>query len=225
MTDKPTKHGRGRPKTFDRDHTLDVAIDSYWREGVGAVSVNEICRRASISKPGLYREFGGEDNFLDAALTRYLDTVLGPMMSLFSEDRPFRQTLDSVLELATSAQTSGVPSGCLFAKMRTIRGQLGPTTGEHVDRVREQLINVYTRWLEACVQRGDITLPASLASMASYVDTQMTLVQNRMAAGEDPTTVREHAYLAFAILTLPPAATTVNVGTPEPPLASRKRPN
>ncbi|MBT5864543.1 MAG: helix-turn-helix transcriptional regulator, partial [Ilumatobacter sp.] len=53
-------------------------MDAYWREGPDAVSLNEICRRAGVSKPGLYRAFGGEDKLLDAALEHYADVVLAP---------------------------------------------------------------------------------------------------------------------------------------------------
>ena len=201
MVDQPGKRPRGRPKTFDRDHTLDVAIDGYWREGVDALSLNEICRRAEISKPGLYREFGGEDQFLDAVLRRYHETVLGPQMAIFREDQPFHATLESAIEFATREPSSDMPDGCLFAKMKAARGRLGSVTGAHVDDLREQLIATYTAWLERSAQRGEITLPASLETTASYVDTQMTLMLDRMAAGEDPETVRAHAHLAFSILT------------------------
>ena len=43
-------------------------MDSYWRDGVENVSLNELCRRAEVSKPGVYREFGGEEGLLDAVL-------------------------------------------------------------------------------------------------------------------------------------------------------------
>ena len=56
----------GRPKTLDKSHALATALEGYWREGVYGMSVNEVCRRAGISKPGLYREFGGEDGLLTA---------------------------------------------------------------------------------------------------------------------------------------------------------------
>ena len=40
------KASRARPKTFDRDHVLDVAMHTYWQNGVDTVSVNEICKKA-----------------------------------------------------------------------------------------------------------------------------------------------------------------------------------
>lgn len=202
MTGDSTRRPRGRPKTFDRARTLDVALDSYWRDG-DAVSVNEICRRAKISKPGLYREFGDEDHLMDAALTRYSETVLGPVLASLSDDRPFRETLESLIEFATRDETPDVPSGCLFAKMRNFRWRLGPVTGEHVDQLREGAVAAYAAWLERRVNHGEIALPAPIEITATYVDTQLTMMLTRISAGEDPDTVRAHAHLAFAVLTDP----------------------
>lgn len=203
MTDGSTKRPRGRPKTFDRARTLDVAIDSYWRDGVDSVSVNEICRRAGISKPGLYREFGDEDHLMDAALTRYSETVLGPVLATLSDDRPFRETLHSLIDFATREETPDVPSGCLFAKMRNFRWRLGPVTGEHVDQLREGAVAAYAAWLERRANRGEIELPAPIETTATYVDAQLTMMLTRISAGEDPELVRAHAHLAFAALTNP----------------------
>jgi AcrR family transcriptional regulator len=201
MTDDSSKRTRGRPKTFDRARTLDVAIDSYWRDGVDAVSLNEICRRAHVSKPGLYREFGNEDQLMDAALTRYSETVLAPVLATLSDDRPFRETLDSLIEFTTRDETPDVPSGCLVARMRSFHWRLGPVTREHVDQLREGAIAAYAAWLKRCADRGEIELPAPLEVTAAYVDAQLTMMLTRVSAGEDPGTVRAHASLAFAVLT------------------------
>ncbi len=201
MTIDSTKRARGRPKTFDRARTLDIAIDSYWRDGVDAVSLNEICRRANVSKPGLYREFGNEDQLMDAALTRYSETVLAPALAMLSEDRPFRDTLSSLIAYTTREETPDVPSGCLFAKMRNLRWKLGPITGEHVDNLRDAAVGAYAEWLERCADRGQVELPAPVEITATYVDAQLTLLLVQISAGEDPDLVRAHANLAFAVLT------------------------
>jgi len=203
MTDESTTRARGRPKTFDRAHTLDVAIDSYWRDGVDAVSVNEICRRAEVSKPGLYREFGSEDQLMAAALTHYSETVLAPVLATLAEDRPFREALDFLIDFTTREETPDVPSGCLFAKMRSFRWRLGPVTGDHVDKLRTGAVGAYAAWLERCANNGEIELPASVEMTATYVDAQLTMMLTRISAGEDPATVRAHAHLAFAVLTDP----------------------
>lgn len=203
MSVDSTRRARGRPTTFDRDRVLDVAVDGYWRDGVDATSVNEICRRAKTSKPGLYREFGSEDHLMDAALTRYSETVLGPVLAKLDEDRPFRETLALLIDFATREETPDVPSGCLFAKMRSFRWRLGPVTGEHIDNLRQGAVEAYAAWLDRCAMKGEIELPASLEQTATYVDAQLTMMLTRVSAGEDPGTVRAHANLAFAVITGP----------------------
>lgn len=203
MTPEPTRRPRGRPKTFDRARTLEVAVDSYWRDGIDTVSVNEICRRAGVAKPGVYREFGDEDHLMDAVLTEYHAHVLAPILASLERDRPFRIILDDLITMMTRPAPDGSPAGCLIAKMRAARPRLGPVTGEHIDRIRTDAIAAYTAWVQRAVERGEIALSEPVDTVASYIDAQLTMLLNRVAAGEDPATIRTHARLAFAAITDP----------------------
>ena len=51
---------RGRPRTTDAAHVLDVAMTAYWHDDPADVSINAICRLAGVSKPSLYREVGSQ---------------------------------------------------------------------------------------------------------------------------------------------------------------------
>jgi AcrR family transcriptional regulator len=198
MADSSNRPGRGRPRTFDRDHVIDVAMDSYWREGLNALSLNEICRRAEVSKPGLYREFGGEDGLMTAALDQYREMVVLPLLSILSTDRPFAEVLSEVVHRMT--EDRGTPAGCLFAKMRSSPARLGTVASAQVAALRDEMRSVY----EACYQRARIrgevndTIAPSFAAL--YIDTQLTTVLGQMAAGESPDLVRTQAQLAFASL-------------------------
>ena len=205
MTAEPTRRPRGRPKTFDRAHTLEVAVDSYWRDGIDAVSVNEICRRAGVAKPGVYREFGDEDDLMDAVLTEYHAKVLAPILATLERDRPFRVALNDLITMMTRPAPDGSPTGCLIAKMRSARPRLGPVTGEHIDRIRTDAIAAYPAWVQRAVERDEIQLPESIDTVATYIDAQLTVLLNRVAAGDAPKTVRTHARLAFTALTGPDA--------------------
>lgn len=198
MADSSDTPRRGRPRTFDRDHVIDVAMDSYWREGLNALSLNEICRRAGVSKPGLYREFGGEDGLMTAALDRYREMVVLPLLSILSTDRSFAEVLGEVVHWMT--EDRGTPAGCLFAKMRSSPSRLGAVASAQVVALRDEMRGVY----EACYQRAQIrgevndTIAPSFAAL--YIDTQLTTVLVQMAAGESPDLVRAQAQLAFASL-------------------------
>lgn len=196
---------RGRPKTFDRGHVIDVAMRCYWRDGVGDVSLNEVCRRAEVSKPGLYREFGGEDGLTDAALERYVDTVLLPLYEVTTRDRPFRDVLATLIGLTTDPDRP-TPRGCLLAQMRMSPSRLGPRTRARADAARRTALSSYTAWVDRAKARGEVAASVSTDVAAQFIDTQFTTLLLEMALGEDPALLRAQARLAFAGLVdeLPP---------------------
>ena len=71
MNDQINIAKKGRPKTIDLERIKNVAMFNYWSNGPTNVSLNEICFKAKISKPGFYREFGGEDGLMRSVLHLY----------------------------------------------------------------------------------------------------------------------------------------------------------
>ena len=189
---------RGRPKTLDRERTVETAMMCYWREGVYDLGLNEICRRTGISKPMLYREFGGEDGLMVAVLDQYRQETALPILALLATDRPFAEVLAEVVHAYTSDRVT--PAGCLFTKMRSSPARLGPMTRARGAVLRDELHEAYAAWYERAQSRNEVnaTVPAELA--AHYLDTQLTTMLVQMAAGQAPDLVRAQAQLAFASL-------------------------
>ena len=117
---------RGRPQTFDRDRVIQVAMMSYWRDGSSKVSLNEICKRAGVSKPGIYRTFDGEDGLKQAVLLEYRGRILSQFHHILQVQRPFNHTLESlVVFLQMDRDAVGLPAGCLHADMYEAKGEFG----------------------------------------------------------------------------------------------------
>ncbi|TPN83824.1 TetR/AcrR family transcriptional regulator [Mesorhizobium sp. CU2] len=57
------------PKAADK--ILDVARDLFYREGIRAIGVDEIVRRAGVTKPSLYRSFPSKDELAASYLRKY----------------------------------------------------------------------------------------------------------------------------------------------------------
>ena len=187
----------GRPRTFDANRVVEVAVESYWVDGVEGVSINEICRRAGVSKPGLYREFGGEDGLMDAALERYAETVLAPNFERASEDVSFVDVLNAAIDVAVDTDRSG-PLGCLHANMRQTPDRLGPQTLKRVQNIREQAKSIYSLWVERAKQAGEMPTTISTDVAVALIDFQLTNVLVQMSLGEDPELLRAQARLSFA---------------------------
>lgn len=180
-------------------------MTSLWCDGVRNVSMNEICRRANVSKPGVYREFGSEDGLTEVAVDLYRATVVAPLVEVLTLDKPFSVVLDIVLHAVT--EPSGKPAGCLVAELRSAPGRLGPATAAKVSAVVEEMRQAYEQWFRRAQARGEVDSTVSPALAAHFIDTQLTSVLLQMRLGTDPGLVRAQAHLAFRALN-PAAART-----------------
>lgn len=62
-----------RPKAFDEDRALDVAIECFWKNGYTATSVRDLSDRMGICGTSLYNTYGGKRALFVRALEHYLD--------------------------------------------------------------------------------------------------------------------------------------------------------
>ncbi|MEH6396839.1 TetR/AcrR family transcriptional regulator [Pseudoalteromonas sp.] len=201
MNSNTVKPVRGRPKTLDRDHVLDVAMDSYWKDNIGNLSLNEICRRSGVSKPGLYREFSNEDGLMKAVLIRYQEQVLEPVQQMLNSDVPFREALDNLISFATSVNCHDEsPNGCLFIKMRESRVHLGKETQAQIDFLEKQGLVFFKKWVERSKTKGEFSVDMSSEFVATYIDAQLSNASTQLARGVAPETVKKILLVAFSVL-------------------------
>jgi len=176
-------------------------MDHYWRLGPAAVSVNELARRAGISKPAMYREFGGEDGLLLASLERYRETILVPRQAALTADVPFPELLDRAIVALTSDR--GTPPGCLFTRLRTARSRLSDAVLVRVAELEAEQLAGFRRWYRAALDRGEANPELSPEIAARFLDTQFAAVLTQMVLGEPPERVRALARIATSPLLTP----------------------
>jgi TetR/AcrR family transcriptional repressor of nem operon len=60
-----------RPRAFEEKDVLDAAIECFWRRGLEATSVRELCESMGLNQPSLYNAFGDKRALFSKALERY----------------------------------------------------------------------------------------------------------------------------------------------------------
>lgn len=201
MATTPTKAPRGRPKTLNRDLVLETAMYAYWEEGIHGLSVNEICKRCKVSKPGLYREFGSEDGLMEAVHIAYQEEVLTPVLQMLTTEAPFREELDNLVSFITADYGSqGLPKGCLIVKMRESRLHVGEATRAQIDRTRVRVLAAYEKWVNDAKSKGEFSADMSSEFAARYLDAQLTGALSQLARGEQRNDVKKILITAFSML-------------------------
>ncbi len=197
MSDDKSPRRRGRPRTADPEHILDVAMKAYWSGDPADVSVNTICRLAGVSKPSLYREFGSEDGLTRATLDHYAKLVLSDVFAILRAGRGLEWTLGALTDFA--CDDPRMETGCLFYKMRAGKHRLGPQTHARVDELDAAAREAYAGFLRACSEAGEWAPPPTVESGARYLSEQVGLAITQRASGEDTAQVRDSLRLAMSV--------------------------
>lgn len=198
MKETPKKQTRGRPKKVDRTEILRVAIDSYWTEGIQAISLNEICRRTKTAKPGLYREFTSEDGLMRAALEQYQNEVLSPLHHYLLSSLTLEDITQKLVTIMNS--NSERPKGCLFVKMKEAEDQLGEQTKQALRQCHQASLEMYRQVAEKLMQNKSIASHLSPTIASKYLNTQINNASALLARGEDIQDVEMLLTLSFRAL-------------------------
>lgn len=191
------KRSRGRPKTLDRKHVLDVSMQAYWEEGIEAISLNKICKRANVSKPGIYREFGNDDGLIKTVLAHYQQKVLKPIHKIFLQNKPFKDVLDEYIDILTTKSPNQY--GCLFIRLRDSKYPLGIGSKVQIQSIQEEFISSFTRWVTRAKTNNEFSKDISTELAVNYIDAQVSMAMTKIFNGYDVSKVKDILILAFSV--------------------------
>ncbi|WP_331774452.1 TetR/AcrR family transcriptional regulator [Sulfurospirillum sp. 1612] len=197
MIAEEKKRSRGRPKTLDRKQVLDVSMQAYWKEGIEAISLNKICKRTNVSKPGIYREFGNDDGLIKAVLEHYQQEVLKPIHKIFLQNKSFDETLNEYIDILTT--NSPNQYGCLFIRTRDLKYPLGAQSQAQIERIQEEFLRSFTRWIERAKNNNEFPKDISTQLAVNYIDAQVSMAMTKIFNGFSTSKLKEILLLAFSV--------------------------
>lgn len=106
----------GRPRQFDRDGALDVAMQLFWRHGYEPTSLAQLKQAmGGLSAASFYGAFGSKEELYREALERYLATHGQVIAPLYDDNLPPRDALERALRSSARLQTNEhLPKGCML---------------------------------------------------------------------------------------------------------------
>jgi TetR/AcrR family transcriptional regulator, transcriptional repressor for nem operon len=105
----------GRTRTFDVGEALDVALDTFWRCGFEATSIQVLCQAMDIQPGSVYAAFGSKRDLFVAALRSYAETVSAEAVERINIAPSGMQGLRDYFEHLVDAMVDGRRRwGCLI---------------------------------------------------------------------------------------------------------------
>ncbi|OUR89345.1 hypothetical protein A9Q81_22040 [Gammaproteobacteria bacterium 42_54_T18] len=125
-----------RPKSFNKEHVLGLAMMVFWKQGFDATSMKDLEVATRLTPGSIYHEFGSKLGMFEHVLNHYIDTVVA-----FRVAHYFSQTenpMQSVREFLVSS-FKGVPKevrgdACLLVNTATELGKTKPSVSAVVSR-------------------------------------------------------------------------------------------
>jgi AcrR family transcriptional regulator len=159
----------GRPREFDVDAALDLALHVFWRKGYEGASMADLTEAMGITKPSLYAAFGNKEELFRKTLDRYVDGPGGYVQVALAKPTA-REVVEHLLFEAAGAVTDpNHPPGCL-----AVQGAL--SCGEAAESIKQELMSRRAgaerdlrRRFERAVAEGDLPERADAADLARYI--------------------------------------------------------
>lgn len=162
----------GRPRKFDKDLALDIAMKVFMQKGYEATSITDITAGLGINRPSVYAAFGNKEALFTQALGRYIQgpiAYLGEVLSEKTSREVVRQLLMKSVDLIVSSAEQ--PRGCL-AVQSSISSELAAAgIQQHIVNGLHQIeLNIKQRF-ERAIEEGDLPKDTDAWLLTKYVTT------------------------------------------------------
>ncbi len=183
----------GRPRSFDRDAALAVAVEQFWRAGYDETSVATLTAAMGVSPPSLYAAFGDKHQLFEEASATYFRHTC-EALDRAAQLPTAREAIARMLDDTARAHTdSATPPGCLMLTEPRLTAQ------------REELHRRLRDRLDRGVQDGDLPPGTSTDDLATFLVAVLRGMSARARDGGTTEDLMAIAGLALAVIPVPAA--------------------
>ena len=165
----PSKRVAGRPRNFDREEALAVAMNLFWRHGFDGTSTNQLTTAMGISPPSLYAAFGSKAALYREAVAQYQRRYGGFFAAPMADDCPAKDAIEQVLLGAAKqfSHSSHAP-GCMVASGELQTSADNGFLVAEMTGLRQTAQQAIRARLEAARKSGELPSSTDTATLAAF---------------------------------------------------------
>jgi AcrR family transcriptional regulator len=160
-----TSHKRGRPREFDRDKALDVALELFWRQGYEGTSIADLTKAMGITPPSLYAAFGSKERLYHEVLDLYAAT-LGSYARTSLAEEPTAQA--GILRMLREAGTVYAARGCMLIGGAMACAPENAAVAADLARRRDSGKTVIIERLTRAMAEGELAAGTDVTALGTY---------------------------------------------------------
>ena len=165
-----TPRPRGRPRGFDRDDALAVAMETFWRLGYEGASINDLTAAMGITPQSLYAAFGSKAELYREALGLYRATSGASFADALANAPKISVAIEGVLERRARLYTQpGRPAGCMIAAAVLTSASENAPIADYLSQLRQRGLASLRAALEEGKKRGEFRADLDVDAMARII--------------------------------------------------------
>ncbi|MFI6506386.1 TetR/AcrR family transcriptional regulator [Streptosporangium sp. NPDC050855] len=195
-----TGAARGRPRTFDREAALAVAVRLFWERGYEATSVGELSEAMGIRPGSLYAAFGDKRSLFREVVRTYGRSPVGAFVGVALEEEPttYGAFARVLREAAATYPDPSHPAGCLTISAATNVTPQDADVEAFLRDLRNANLSVFEARLRTAQREGELPADASPRALAGYFAAVVQGMSQRARDGAGAAELAEVAELALS---------------------------
>lgn len=167
----PTPRPRGRPRSFDRDAALAVAVETFWRLGYEGASIADLTQAMGITPQSLYSAFGSKAELYREALV-YYQRSFGEYLERALRTPDVQRAFAELLRGAAREFTQpGAPHGCMISTAILQCAVENDDVAQHVANLRRGTQALLRARFERGIADGQLRADTDADALARFVGT------------------------------------------------------
>ena len=158
-----------RPREFDEQVVLDVAVQCFWNRGYEATSVRDLVDKAGITSASLYNAFGDKRALYQRALDHYVEEGIADRIRRY-EELPPREAIGAFFaEILRRSLGDKQHKGCMLVNAALDVAPHDPGLRKIVGGVLIRIEGFFLRCVKAGQDDGTITRSFSADNLAHHL--------------------------------------------------------
>ncbi len=169
MEEVAIKRSAGRPRNFDRERALAIAMDLFWRHGYEGTSTAQLTAAMGIAAPSLYAAFGSKDQLYLEALALYQNqhgNYFGKALTTVIDAK--QAILELLIGAARQFTGPGHVAGCMVATANIHSATESNEVAVAARDLRLAASASIQQRLEQAVAAGELPVETDVAILSSY---------------------------------------------------------
>lgn len=180
-----------RPKVFDDESVLDVAMLCFWRRGYTATSIKDLQAATGLTPGSLYNSFGSKDGLFLRVLDHYVDRIVRRRVQRYLQRGDVPRGIEDFIGNCFDPSSPDPPMACLIVNTAT---ELGPHDKAIAHKVQRALTYVERGFYKA-LQRGQGDGSISASADAGDLARHLALLMNGMLVASKVKTAMDKNWL------------------------------